>query len=278
MKQPFLMAGLIGWPVAHSRSPAIHNYWLKHYGISGAYGLFPVTPGSLTNAINGLKALGLAGCNVTLPHKVEAMKLMDYVDPVAKKMGAINTIVHTLDGALHGFNHDGNGYIQSLRDANALWRADTGPVTLLGAGGAARAVVLSLLNEGAQEIRLVNRTKDKALVLAEEMGPKVVVVDWNDRHDALDQAVLLINTTSLGMQGKEVLELNLSKLPERALVSDAIYIPLETELLKAARLRGHTTVNGLGMLLNQARFGFNAWFGVSPEITPELHQAVLATF
>jgi shikimate dehydrogenase len=278
MANQFVMAGVMGWPVAHSRSPTIHNHWIRQYGLHGAYGLFPVQPGTLEAAIRGLPALGLAGCNVTIPHKVDAMKLMDMVDPLALRMGAINTIVVTPEGALHGFNNDGFGYIQCLRDAQPDWRADAGPATVLGAGGAARAVVLSLLDQGANEIRLVNRTRSKAQALADEFGAGVKVYGWSERNEALSDIALLINTTNQGMHGQPDLDIVLDRLPATALVSDAIYIPLETPLLAAARLRGNPTVNGLGMLLNQARPAFKAWFGVLPEITPELHQAVLATF
>jgi shikimate dehydrogenase len=239
MANKFVMAGVLGWPVAHS--------------------------------------LGLAGCNVTIPHKVDAMKLMDVVDPLARRMGAINTIVVTPEGALHGFNNDGFGYIQSLRDAKPDWQANAGAATVLGAGGAARAVVLSLLDQGATEIRLVNRTAARAQELADEFGAGVKVYDWSERSEALSDIALLVNTTNQGMHGQPDLDIALDRLPLTALVSDAIYIPLETPLLQAARLRGNQTVNGLGMLLNQARPAFQAWFGVLPEITPALHQAVLQT-
>jgi shikimate dehydrogenase len=278
MANKFVMAGVMGWPVAHSRSPVIHNHWIRQYGLQGAYGLFPVQPDKLEDAIRGLPALGLAGCNVTIPHKVNAMQLMDVVDPLALRMGAINTIVVTPEGALHGFNNDGYGYIQSLRDAQPDWKANTGPATVLGAGGAARAVVLSLLDQGATEIRLINRTRAKAQALADEFGAGIQVVDWSERHEALSDIALLVNTTNQGMHGQPELDIALDRLPQTALVSDAIYIPLETPLLQAARLRGNATVNGLGMLLNQARPAFQAWFGVLPEITPELRQAILATF
>ena len=277
MAHKYVMAGVMGWPVAHSRSPVIHNHWIRQYGLQGAYGLFPVQPDRMEDAVRGLRALGLAGCNVTIPHKVNAMQFMDAVDPLARRMGAINTIVVTPEGALHGFNNDGFGYIQSLRDEKPDWRADAGPATVLGAGGAARAVVLSLLDQGATEIRLVNRTRDKAQALCDEFGAGVQVVEWSERHEALSGIALLVNTTNQGMHGEPELDLQLDRLPLSALVSDAIYIPLETALLRHARLRGNATVNGLGMLLNQARPAFQAWFGVLPDITPELRHAITAT-
>lgn len=278
MKHTFIMAGVMGWPVAHSRSPVIHNHWIRQYGLDGAYGLFPVQPSQLETAIRGLKALGLAGCNITIPHKVEAMRYMDWVEPLALRMGAINTIVVQADGALHGFNNDGYGYLQSLREAQPNWRADAGPAVVLGAGGAARAIVVSLIDAGATEIRILNRTRHKADELAQEFGQVVTAFDWKERSEALHNAALLVNTTNQGMHGENALEIDLAQLPTSALVSDAIYIPLETPLLAAARQRGNTTVNGLGMLLHQARPAFNAWFGVMPEVTPELKSAIMATF
>lgn len=274
---PFGLAGVMGWPVAHSRSPKIHNYWLEKHGLSGAYVLLPVDPANLKVALPGLAALGFRGCNVTIPHKVEAMRLVHSLDANAQRMGALNTIVVQPDGSLKGFNNDGFGYIQSLIDAKPDWRADAGPVTVLGAGGAARAVVLSLADRGAKEIRLLNRSFDKAKALEEEFGGPVKALPWSDRHAALADVALLVNTTNQGMHGTPDLDLNLDKLPVSALVSDVIYVPLETPLLAAARLRGNATVNGLGMLLNQARPAFQAWFGVMPEVTPELRKIIEAT-
>ena len=274
----FILAGVMGMPITQSRSPILHNYWIAQHGLRGAYGHLPVEANNLEAAVRGLSALGLAGCNVTQPHKVEALKLMDVVDPLAQRMGAINCVVVQPDGSLHGFNHDGYGYIQSLRDVNPDWRADAGPIVVLGAGGASRAVVLSLIDQGATEIRLVNRTLDNAQALAAGYEQIVKVVSWAERNSAMDGAALLVNTTNQGMYGQPPLEVSLDALPKTAMVSDAIYIPLETPLLEAARLRGNQTANGLGMLLNQARPAFKSWFGVMPEITDELKQAVLATF
>lgn len=271
------LAGIMGWPVAHSRSPLIHNHWLKKYGITGAYVQLPVAPDSLAVAVPALAALGFRGCNITLPYKVDVLSLVDEVDANAKRMGAMNTIVVQPDGSLKGFNHDGYGYIHSLLDAKPNWRADIGPIAVLGAGGAARAVVMSLADRGAREIRLLNRTDDKADALAKEFGAPVNALPWSQRHAALADVALLVNTTSLGMYGNSALDLDLADLPLSALVSDVIYVPLETPLLAAARVRGNATVNGLGMLLNQARPAFEAWFGVMPEITPELLKAIEST-
>jgi shikimate dehydrogenase len=276
-QQTFGLAGVMGWPVAHSRSPQIHNYWLQKYGITGAYVQLAVQPGNLAVALPGLSALGFRGCNITIPHKVAALKLVHAVDANAQRVGAINTIVVQADGSLKGMNTDGFGYIQSLLDAKPDWRADTGPVTVLGAGGAARAIVLALADRGAKEIRLLNRTAGKAQALAAEFGGPVKALPWSERHAALADVALLVNTTSQGMHGNLALELTLDALPGHALVSDAIYVPLETPLLAAARRRGNQTVNGLGMLLNQARPAFEAWFGVMPELTPELRLAIEST-
>jgi shikimate dehydrogenase len=275
MSKKYIISGVMGWPVAHSRSPLIHNHWIQQYQLNGAYGLFPVPPEKLHEAILGIKALGLAGCNVTIPHKVTAMQHMDWVDPLAQQMGAINTVVLQPNGELHGFNTDGIGYIQSLKDEDANWQADERPIVVIGAGGAARGIVLSLIHAGASHIRLVNRTNANALAMADEFGPAVTAVAWSQRHECLSDASLLINTTNQGMDGQAALDLDLAQLPESALVSDAIYIPLETPLLQQARARGNTTINGLGMLLNQARPGFEAWFGVTPEITPSLKQKLI---
>ena len=273
----FALAGVMGWPVAHSRSPLIHNYWLQKYDLAGSYVQLAVQPGQLATALPGLAALGFKGCNITIPHKVEALKLVDEVDANARRVGAVNTVVVQPDGSLKGMNTDGFGYIQSLLDAQPSWRADAGPVVVLGAGGAARAVVLALSDRGAKEIRLINRTPDKAHAMAAEFGSPVKAVPWAQRHAALEGVALLVNTTSQGMHGHAPLDLDLSALPVEALVSDIIYVPLETTLLQAAKARGNPTVDGLGMLLNQARPAFEAWFGVLPEVTPALRRLVEAT-
>ena len=273
----FGLAGVIGWPVAHSRSPKIHQYWLEKHGLYGAYVHLPVAPGNLHIALPGLAALGFRGCNITLPHKVDALKLVHDVDANARRVGAINTIVIQADGSLKGFNHDGFGFIQSVLDAKPDWRAEAGPVAVLGAGGAARAVVVALADRGATEIRLINRTFDTAQALAREFGAPVKALPWEDRHAALADIALLVNTTNQGMHGNPALDLNQDALPAHALVSDVIYVPLETPLLAAARLRGNPTVDGLGMLLHQARPAFQAWFSVLPDVTPELRRLVEAT-
>ncbi|HEY3565567.1 MAG TPA: shikimate dehydrogenase [Casimicrobiaceae bacterium] len=274
----FGIAGLLGWPVAHSRSPVIHNHWLARYAIPGRYVLFGVPPERLEAAVRGIAVLGLRGCNVTTPHKQTIFPMLDHVDELARKIGAINTVVVGDDGALSGFNNDGNGFVQSVRDAAAGWRPDAGPITIVGAGGAARAIIASLQAQGARELRVVNRTRSRADELQAWFGAPVVAVSWEERSSALEGARLLVNATNQGMAGKPALDLALDALPKDAIVGDVIYVPPETPLLATARARGHVTVNGLGMLLNQARPAFNAWFGVMPEITPELRAAIAATF
>ena len=274
----FALAGLIGLPVAHSRSPVIHNFWLAAHGIRGTYVPLAVKPERLKDALPGLAALGFRGCNVTMPHKQTAMPLLHRVNETARRIGAVNTIVVEEDGTLSGFNNDGNGFVQSLRDAKPGWRADDGPILLLGAGGSSRAVVVALLECGAREIRIANRTAAKAEANAAEFGPDVKAIDWALRSAAVADVALLINCTDQGMIGKPALAIDLARLSATTLVADLIYTPLGTPFLADARLRGCVTVNGLGTLLNQARLAFKAWFGVMPDVTPELIKAIEATF
>jgi shikimate dehydrogenase len=277
MKQDrFFLAGLMGDPVMHSRSPLLHNYWLKHYGLAGSYVLLAIKPADLDRALKALPALGFAGCNLTIPHKVAAMAAMDHVDPVAKRIGAMNCVVVGPDGCLSGFNNDGYGYIESIREEHTDWRADAGPVVVIGAGGGARAVVSALCDAGAPEVRLFNRTQARAERLAAEYGAPVRAYPWQDREAALSGVSMLVNTTSLGMDGQPALDLVLDQLPRHALVSDIIYIPRETRLLLEARLRGNPVSNGLGMLIHQARPAFKAWFGILPIVTPELRATMEA--
>jgi shikimate dehydrogenase len=274
----FGLAGIIGMPVAHSRSPVLHNYWLNAHGVRGVYVPLAVAPERLKEALPGLVALGFRGCNVTMPHKQTAMALLHRVNDTAKRIGAVNTIVVEEDGTLSGFNNDGNGFVQSLRDVKPDWRADAGPIHLLGAGGSARAVVVALLENGATQIRIANRTAEKAQAIAKEFGPFVTTIAWADRNAAMAEPALLINCTDQGMVGKPALDVDLARLAPATLVADLIYTPLETPFLAQARERGCVTVNGLGLLLNQAKLAFKAWFGVLPDVTPELIKAVRATF
>ena len=270
-------ACVIGWPVEHSRSPSIHRYWLAQYGIAGAYEKEAVRPEDLAGFLGSLEKRGYAGANVTLPHKEAALRLVAVADEAARAIGAANTLWLDQAGRLCAGNTDAYGFVTNLEAEAPDWNEGRRPVMVLGAGGAARAIVHGLLSEGAASIVLTNRTRGRAEDLAKEFGPSVIVVDWKDRERALAGAGLLVNATSLGMTGKEPLDLDLVRLPADAVVADIVYSPLQTELLAAARARGNRTVDGLGMLLYQAVPGFERWFGVRPEVTPELRAHVAAT-
>jgi len=274
----FLLAGIMGFPVMHSRSPVLHNFWLEKHGLAGRYVPLAVKPEGLRAALRALPALGFSGCNLTIPHKVEAMAIVDRTDAPSKRIGAINCVTVEKDGSLSGANYDGYGYIESVRQAKPDWRADAGPIVVLGSGGGSRAVLVALADRGAREIRLINRTDDRATRLAGDLGGPIKSVPWEQRAAALADAAMLVNTTSQGMVGQPPLDINLDALPQQALVSDIIYIPQMTPLLTAAKARGNPTVGGLGMLLNQARPAFHGWFGVMPDITPDLVQTIEATF
>lgn len=270
-----IVAGVAGWPIKHSRSPRIHNFWLRKYGIDGVYAPFPVDPETAREAFRSLPKLGIAGMNVTAPHKEVAYRAMDEVDRWAQRLKAVNTIV-VRDGVLYGANTDAFGFLESLKEARPDWQADAGPVLVLGAGGAARAIVAGLQDAGAPEIRIANRTPERAAAFRDDFGDPVRPVPWEERAAALADAALLVNTTSLGMQGKPALEIDLATLPADAVVYDIVYVPLETPLLAAARARGNPAVDGLGMLLHQARPGFRDWFGMDPEVDDALRDHVLA--
>ncbi len=270
------VAGVMGWPVGHSRSPRIHGYWLRLHGIDGIYIPLPVAPDRLGQALRALPVLGFAGCNLTIPHKVAALALVDRVSEVARRIGAINLVVVQPDGSLLGDNTDGFGFVANLRQEAPGWRPAAGPAVLLGAGGAAMAVATALLDAGVPALRLVNRTQARAEQLAAQLGARATVVAWAERADALAGAALLVNTSSLGMTGQPPLELPLAALPEDAVVSDIVYAPLETDLLRQAKARGHPVVGGIGMLLHQARPAFQAWFGALPEVTAALVAVALA--
>jgi shikimate dehydrogenase len=271
-----IRAGVMGWPVGHSRSPALHGFWLKHHGIAGEYVTLPVPPEGLRAALRALPREGFAGCNLTLPHKEAALALIDHVDASARRIGAVNTIVVRGDRSLEGRNTDSFGFIENLHAGAPDWRADRGAV-VLGAGGAARAVVAALLDAGVPELRLLNRHRARGESLAAALGGEIRVLDWDTRARSLAGAALLVNTTSLGMHGAPPLDLALDALDPAAVVNDIVYVPLETPLLAAARRRGNTVVDGLGMLLHQARPAFAAWFGIMPEVTQDLRRAIAAT-
>ena len=270
------LAGVVGWPVAHSRSPRLHGYWLAEHGIDGAYLPLAVAPESFAEVLRSLPRMGFRGVNVTLPHKEAALAAADHATPEARRIGAANTLVFDAEGRIEAHNTDGYGFLENLRQEAGGWRADAGAAVVLGAGGAARAILVALADAGAPEIRLVNRTRARAEKLRAALGGPIRLWDWERRGDALADAALLVNSTTLGMTGEPALDIKLEKLPAAAIVNDIVYAPLETPLLKATRARGLRAVDGLGMLLHQARPGFAAWFGVEPTVTPALREFVLA--
>lgn len=270
----FLLAGVMGWPVMHSRSPLIHNHWFAQHGLAGCYAPLAIRPEGLAAALRALPALGYAGCNVTIPHKQAAMGLVDALHESAVAIGAISCITVQPDGTLLGSNNDAHGFIRNLRQQQPGWRADAGPAVVIGAGGGARAVCWGLLQEGVKEIRLVNRTADRAQAVALALGGGITAVPWSDRVAALDGAALVVNTTSQGMVGQGELDLPLGRLPATAIAADIVYVPLETPFLAAARARGNATVDGLGMLLHQGPLAWKLWFGIAPEVTPALRALV----
>ena len=265
------LAGVLGWPVSHSRSPRLHGYWLETLGIDGAYLPLPVHPEDFAAAVRSLAALGFRGANVTIPHKQAAFEVCDVVDATARRAGAVNTLVFR-DGRIEGSNTDGFGFLETVRDQAPGWQPADGPAVLLGAGGAARAIAAALLDAGCPLVTLVNRSRDRAEALARELGVPIAVAE----APPLAGAALLVNTTSLGMQGHPSLEIDLAPLPAAAVVADIVYVPLETALLTAARGRGLRAVEGLGMLLHQARPGFEAWFGAAPRVDATLRAVVAA--
>ncbi len=273
----FLLAGVMGWPVMHSRSPMLHNYWFKKHGLAGTYVPLAIRPEGLAAALRALHPLRFAGCNLTIPHKEQAMTLVDEVDALAKAIGAISCVVVRPDGSLSGTNNDCYGFIHAIKQEQPGWRADSGPIVVIGAGGGSRAVCCGLAQEGAREIKLVNRTLDRAQAIARGFGGPIRALPWDERHEALEGAAMVVNTTSCGMVGQPALDIKLDKLPKNALAADIIYIPLETPFLAAAHKRGNRTVNGLGMLLNQGRPAWKAWFGIEPEVTAELRAMIERT-
>ncbi len=273
------VAGVLGWPIGHSRSPALHGHWLQRYGVPGAYLPFAVHPDRLATALSGLSSLGMAGANITVPHKEACLALVDTADRQATRIGAVNTVVVTPEGHLTGTNTDHYGFTENLRSVIDLSDLRGRTAFLLGAGGAARAVVAALVDIGLAQVILCNRSPDRARELAETLADDdrrvVTVRPWEARGD-LQGVDLLVNTTTLGMVGQPPLELALDGLLPTATVCDLVYVPLQTPLLAAAAARGLRTVDGLGMLLHQARPGFAAWFGIDPTVDEALRMAVLA--
>lgn len=266
-------ACVIGWPISHSRSPLIHGYWLKLHGINGSYTRQPVEPSSLADFIGRLEGAGYAGCNVTIPHKEAVFGLVTRADASTERLGAVNT-VYLHNGKILGTNTDGEGFINSLKQGAPGLELANSRALVLGAGGASLAVVNAILEQGANEVAVANRTREKADQLRMRFGERVLPIRWDEAEDHLAECSLLVNTTSLGMKGQPDLDLRLTRLPQKAVVTDIVYTPLRTRLLDEAAARGNIVSEGLGMLLHQAVRGFSLWFGVMPQVTRELHDLV----
>jgi shikimate dehydrogenase len=274
MNSTIPLAGVIGFPISHSKSPRLHGHWLAKYGIQGHYLPLHVASENLANTLKSMPNMGFVGCNVTIPHKETALALAQHVTDAARRIGAANTLVFK-DGEIYADNTDGIGFIENLRQNAPNWRADAGPVLVIGAGGAARAILVALLDAGAPEILLTNRTADRASALAAEFGPRVKAHPWEKTEALLPQTAMVVNTTALGMTGKDPFPFSLSGLSSTALATDIVYTPLDTPFLQAARAQGCVTVDGLGMLLHQAAPGFARWFGQMPAVTEETRRVVL---
>jgi shikimate dehydrogenase len=270
------LAGVVGWPIGHSRSPDLHGYWLRRHGIRGFYIPLGLRPEHFETGLRSLPKLGFAGVNVTIPYKEAALALASSVSDRAALIGAANTLSFRPDGSIHADNTDGYGFLENLRQQCPGWAPKAGPALVLGAGGAARAVVSALLSAGVPEIRIANRTRQRAEMLAESFGARVGTTDWNAASSATASARTIVNTTALGMSGQPPLTLALSLAPPDAVVADIVYTPLLTPLLEQARARGLRTVDGLGMLLHQAVPGFEHWFGTRPEVDDGLRDHLLA--
>jgi len=269
------LAGVIGHPVAHSRSPRLFRHWLSWHGIAGYYIPMDVAEPNLADVIRTLPQMGFVGVNVTIPHKVAVLGLADLVTDRATLIGAANTLIFRKDGKIHADNTDGYGFIANLRQNAPSWDPKSGPAAVLGAGGAARAIIASLLDVGVPEIFLTNRTKIRAEGLKQEFGSRITVIDWVQAGNIMDEAVIVVNSTSLGMEGQPELRVPLDGLRPGTLVTDLVYTPLRTRLLEVADQMGCVTVDGLGMLLHQAVPGFERWFGQRPEVDDATRNAIL---
>lgn len=272
---PIPLAGVIGAPIAHSKSPRLHQYWLNKYGISGFYVPLNVMPADFEKVIRTMPSMGFVGANVTIPHKEAALHLADIVTDRATLIGAANTLTFRADGKIHADNTDGYGFMANLRAGAPDWTPEEGPAAIWGAGGAARAVIVSLLDAGVPEILLSNRTRARADKLRDDFGNRVRVVEWVQAGNMVEDATLLVNTTSLGMVGKPALRVPLDGLTSKTTVTDLVYVPLQTELLAKAKAKGCCTVDGLGMLLHQGVPGFERWFGRTPEIDEGLRDIMV---
>ncbi|WP_050527034.1 shikimate dehydrogenase [Pseudorhodobacter aquimaris] len=269
------LAGVIGSPIAHSRSPVLHNHWLERYGLSGHYIPMDIAQTDLEEVLEMLPKMGFVGLNVTLPHKESVLKLADIVTDRAALIGAANTLIFRADGKIHADNTDGYGFMANLRQYAPDWDPKSGPAMVFGAGGAARAILAALIDAGVPEIRVTNRTRPRAEALRNDFGAKITVVDWVQSPHQLWDAATVVNTTSLGMTGKPPFTLSLAELNPKALVTDLVYTPLQTEFLTAAAALGCRTVDGLGMLLHQAAPGFERWFGQRPDVDDEARNKVM---
>ncbi|MBC7144373.1 MAG: shikimate dehydrogenase [Thioclava marina] len=269
------LAGVIGSPIAHSRSPVLFRHWLDQYGITGYYVPIDVAADDLETVLRTLPKAGFVGVNVTIPHKIRALEIADVISDRAALIGAANTLIFRPDGKIYADNTDGYGFIANLKQNAPGWDAATGPAAVLGAGGAARAIVASLLESGAPEIRISNRTRARADALRAEFGARLVVYDWVQAGNMLEDATTVVNTTSLGMVGKQEFRVPLDALKPGATCCDIVYTPLKTKFLTEAEEAGCVVVDGLGMLLHQAVPGFERWFGQRPEVTDGLRDAVL---
>lgn len=270
------LAGVLGHPIAHSRSPALHGYWLRRYGLKGHYIPIDVAPADLADVVRMLPRMGFAGVNVTIPHKEAILQIADIITDRAALIGAANTLIFRADGKIHADNTDGTGFIANLRQHAPQWQPQAGPAAVLGAGGAARAVVAALIEVGAPEIRIANRTRPRAEALRSDFGAKVVVHEWVQAGNMVEDCATVVNTTSLGMTGKPDFRVPLDGLNPRALVTDLVYTPLKTQFLIEAEDIGCTVVDGLGMLLHQAAPGFERWFGQRPDVDEATRHAVLS--
>ena len=270
------LVAVLGSPVAHSKSPLLHGFWLKQFGIQGHYVPIDVMAADLEQVLQTLPKMGFVGANVTLPHKEKILSIADQISDRAALIGAANTLVFQPDGKIYADNTDGYGFIENIRQHAPDWQAKDGPALVLGAGGAARAIVSALLEAGAPEVRISNRTRARADQIKSDFGGRVGVVDWVKAGAEIEYAHTLINTTSLGMTGKSALTVSLDKLNPETLVTDIVYSPLETELLKAARSKGCRVVDGLGMLIHQAVPGFQRWFGQKPVVDQAIRDILLA--
>lgn len=270
------LVAVLGSPVAHSKSPLLHGFWLKQFGIQGHYVPIDVMAADLEQVLQTLPKMGFVGANVTLPHKEKILSIADQISDRAALIGAANTLVFQPDGKLYADNTDGYGFIENIRQHAPDWQAKDGPALVLGAGGAARAIVSALLEAGAPEVRISNRTRARADQIKSDFGGRVGVVDWVKAGAEIEYAHTLVNTTSLGMTGKSALTISLDKLNPETLVTDIVYSPLETELLRAARSKGCRVVDGLGMLIHQAVPGFQRWFGQKPVVDQAIRDILLA--